>query len=704
MVRPVVVLYVCGPGDRFSVGVGVEPLQPGDPSRIGAYELAGRLGAGGMGRVYLGRSATGRPVAIRTVRAQLADVAGFRARFGQEVAAWRKVGGAFTAPVIDADPEGPVPWLVTSFLPGLSLREALEAHGPLPGPAVFALGAGLAEALESLHRAGIVHRDLKPSNVLLTAGGPRVIDFGIAQAPDLTVGAQAGGVAGSPGFLAPEQAAGGTTGPPGDIFSLGAVLAFAATGSGPFGRAAAQDLIYRIVNEPPRLQHVRDPALRQLIADCMRRDPARRLTPDGLLTRLVPYVPAAAVMRGTGWLPEPVAADIAERVTRLTPPGRPSRRRVLMGGAAVAIGSAGAGVWLLTRKSSAEREPATVQTPVPVGAGRTRWNRPVERSTTASPTFADGAVYVGSEDGSLYALDARTGTVRWRHRTRSRITAAPAVADGMVFTGGQGGSVCALDARTGRLQWRRELGGEADTEPVVAKGRVYVASSNGRVHALDAATGSVEWIRPAKDKVEAAVTVAGGTLYLSADSLQALDPATGEARWTYPMSGARRPAVSDGLVYCGSDDDGTLHAVDARTGQRHWLKKAGERIAGRACPAGGAVFVGDRGGDLSAFDAQGALKWRYQTGGRLTGGPAVADGLVYIAGPGKRLHAVDAVTGRARWTFEAAAELDGMTPAVSRGTVYIAGPDVRALDAAGVPDTGTTPGRQGQGGRRPVRP
>ena len=232
-------------------------LQLGDPDLIGPYRLRARLGAGGMGRVYYGLSPGGRPVAVKVIRADLAQDPEFRARFRREVAVARSVSGLFTAPVIDADADGRVPWLATEYVRGPSLADAVSQHGPLPAASVLALARGLAEGLSAIHAAGVVHRDLKPANVLLAADGPRVIDFGISRAAEASGLTQTGFVVGSPGFMSPEQAEGLAVGPPGDVFSLGAVLAFAATGQGPFGSGSTPAMVYRVVHGAPRLDRVR---------------------------------------------------------------------------------------------------------------------------------------------------------------------------------------------------------------------------------------------------------------------------------------------------------------------------------------------------------------------------------------------------------------------------------------------------------------
>jgi hypothetical protein len=281
-------------------------LQAGDPRRIGPYALLGRLGSGGMGQVFLGRSPGGRLVAVKVIHAPLARDPGFRARFAREVAAARKVSGLFTAPVVDAELDGPDPWLVTAYVPGLSLADAVARHGPLPEASTAALAAGLAEGLSAIHAAGVVHRDLKPSNVLLARDGPRIIDFGIAWAAEATALTGTGFLIGSPGYMSPEQAQGHAVGPASDIFSLGAVLGFAVTGQGPFGTGDTAALLYRVVHGKPELGEVPGP-LRPLLRRNLAKEPARRPTAEVFLANLTAAYPSAPDLTGD-WLPAPVLA------------------------------------------------------------------------------------------------------------------------------------------------------------------------------------------------------------------------------------------------------------------------------------------------------------------------------------------------------------------------------------------------------------
>ncbi len=270
----------------------MDDLRPEDPQRIGPYLLERRLGSGGMGHVYLGRSPGGQRVAIKVIRAELAGDAEFRARFAREVTAARKVSGIYTADVVDADLHGPVPWLATSYVAGPSLAEEVAGRGPLSAASVLALAAGLAEGLDAIHSSGVVHSDLKPPNVLLAEDGPRLIDFGISRSAEMSPLTRTGMVIGSPGFMSPEQALGHEAGPPSDIFSLGAVLAFAATGRGPFGNGPNEALLDRVVRGRPDTGELPG-EIRPLIERCLAKDPLLRPTAAQLLAELSAAQPVA---------------------------------------------------------------------------------------------------------------------------------------------------------------------------------------------------------------------------------------------------------------------------------------------------------------------------------------------------------------------------------------------------------------------------
>ncbi|MFE9608866.1 bifunctional serine/threonine-protein kinase/ABC transporter substrate-binding protein [Streptomyces sp. NPDC006012] len=351
----------------------MRPLTAADPESVGGHRLLARIGAGGMGVVYLGRSDGGALAAVKVIRAEHAADPGFRARFRREAAAAARVDGRWTTPVTAADPEAAGPWIATAFVPGPSLAETVGGYGPLPPATVRALGARLADALAAVHAAGLVHRDVKPGNVLLALDGPRLIDFGIARASGATALTASDVIVGTPGYLSPEQARARAeeVGPPSDVFSLGCLLGYAASGRPPFGSGGAVGALYRTIHEAPDLDGVPDDALRTLIARCLAKDPADRPT--------VAQLRADLGGSGSGtddWLPPGLPAMIAERsaqVLNLPEPERPAptepasqqpgppersvsgRRRLLLLGASTVgvLAAGGGGAWLVGRRSGA---------------------------------------------------------------------------------------------------------------------------------------------------------------------------------------------------------------------------------------------------------------------------------------------------------------------------------------------------------------
>jgi hypothetical protein len=349
----------------------VEPLRRWDPEQIGGYVLVGRLGAGAMGQVYLGLSASGRMVAVKTIKIELAEEPDFRARFAQEVAAARRVSGAFTAAVVAADPEADVPWLATAYVPAPALSRLVRECGPLPVPAVRWLAAGCAEALESIHGAGLVHRDLKPSNVLVSPDGPRVIDFGVARAAERIQLTVTQGAVGTPAYMAPEQARDTRQATmASDVFSLGATMLFAATGHAPYQGETVMDVLVRLATEPPDLTGLPDD-LADIVRACLHRDPRARPDPAAVLARLAPGlgVPDAGRDLGASALPGPAVALIAEYRRDLRPRPGPAADDGAEDGEEATFGSQPA-------LSAPARGPAPPRRRLPVMARRERAGAP----------------------------------------------------------------------------------------------------------------------------------------------------------------------------------------------------------------------------------------------------------------------------------------------------------------------------------------
>ncbi len=669
---------------------------PGDPRRVGPYRVVSRLGAGGMGQVFLGRSPGGRTVAIKVVHPAMADDPGFRSRFQREVTAARAVNGVYTAPIVDADPDAPLPWLATAFLPGLSLQDAIAAHGPLPAPAVRALGAGLAEALVSIHRAGIVHRDLKPSNVMLTPEGPRVIDFGIARASDASVLTRTGATIGTPSYMAPEQAAGSPVGPPADVFSLGAVLTYASAGVGPFGRGAVHELIYRVIHLPPDLRGVADPALRDLIAACLDKDPDRRPPADRLVSLLAP----SDAPDGTGWLPPPVAHDVSRR-----PSAAPGRRRVLLGaGALVATAGVGAAALRMSRSPS-----TTLWT----------YDLPDRASLINGPYALAGTVYAAGGSGlvsNTWALDPRTGRSRWEGSFSPARKSEPVVADGRGFvcSGGNPGSVDCFDVASGRQLWSKQLSTFAYVPVLTATaGLVCLTGSEESgsygLYAFDAATGDPRWTYHVPQLIQGNATLSGGLFYLGqTDFLYAVDAATGGGRWQRHVAGLSQvtPSAGGGVVVVASQDY-TVRAFDASTGAPRWtaslMENGSSHFEVTPLIAGDVVYVGGQSGVLHALSLRdGRALWSFDSGnGNAVGDtdyltPTVSGGVAVLSNDDTSLYAIEA-SGHLRWRQTVAKGL-GVRPVIVGRRVYHAGVEgvygfdlgtgrlVYRLDQSDVPD------------------
>jgi serine/threonine protein kinase len=389
-------------------------LEPDDPREIGGYRIVARLGAGGMGRVYLATTQSGRRLALKVIRPEFADDSEFRRRFQQEITAAQRVQSLYIAPLIDADPNGAQPWLATAYVPGPSLAQVVAEHGPLPVETVRTVSAGAAEALQAVHAAGVIHRDLKPSNVLLAPDGPRIIDFGIARAADATPLTRTGVRIGSPQFMSPEQALGHASTPAIDIFALGALSYFAATGRSPFGEGPDAAVLFRIAREEPNLEGC-PPPLRSLVARCLAKDPQQRPQLREIIAEFQSEAP------GPSWLPPPVtqrlpAYDAAPPSPRLAAPtgrtGIGGKRIAVIGSGAVLVAVIATVIIAQTGNKNPNsagtgggETVSAAPTPARVNAGKSASPSPTAEPT--SQTSRPETPWPGEPAGSIY----QTGSV-----------------------------------------------------------------------------------------------------------------------------------------------------------------------------------------------------------------------------------------------------------------------------------------------------
>ncbi|MBN0044958.1 PQQ-binding-like beta-propeller repeat protein [Streptomyces actuosus] len=710
----------------------VDQLTQHDPRRIGPFEVLGRLGAGGMGLVYLARSASGRRVAIKTVRTELAEDQLFRVRFTREVEAARAVSGFYTAAVVDADPRAAVPWLATAYVPAPSLEEIINDCGPLPAQAVRWLAAGVAEALQSIHGAGLVHRDLKPSNVLVVEDGPRVIDFGIASGVSNTRLTMTNVAVGTPAYMSPEQAkdSRSVTGAS-DVFSLGSTLVFAATGHPPFHGANPVETVFMLLREGPDLEGLPE-ELRPLIESCMQMEAAGRPTPADLQAQLAPHLfGSGSDDSGTAsaWLPEKAVGLIETRRG-----GRPAARPAPAGPRSGGRGGAGAGLPAVPPPPSHAPAVPAAHRSVPVGAPD---NGPVRLAGAAvpigpGPRVADvraaalGAPrpetalaaswsrarpgVVGPEPGAPHPPPAppeqQSGWRPWRFRMSNDVWGTPAVSGDLVYV--TSFEVHALDVATGRRRFKTR---DVAWSMAVADGRIH-ASDGPTLFALDAREGGDLW-RLQTDAWVYSLKAEHGTVVTGTrgGGVQAREASTGQKLWE--ITGAQTdfespeagPALHDGTVYVWQD--ARLRALEARTGDERWSYPIGDAascggVPVRVCPApDGYVYVSAGTRVLAVDVASGRVRWHFEAPAvflsppAFVPGPAVTGGGVYLADYLGTVYALDATDGRDRWRIATESRTSIEPVLVAAGHVHVgSGRGLYTLDAV----TGTPKWRFQAGG------
>ncbi|SBT88798.1 Serine/threonine protein kinase [Streptomyces sp. DI166] len=687
------------------------PLHKDDPKSLGGYRLVDRLGAGGMGVVYRGRARSGRDVAVKVVHAQYAADAVFRTRFRQEIEAVRKVSGAFTAPVVDADPEADRPWMATQYVPGRSLASRIRELGPLPEERLRRLALGLVEALRDIHRAGVVHRDLKPANVLLADDGPRVIDFGISRAAENLPLTETGQMIGTPPFMSPEQLTDArSVGPPSDVFSLGALLTYTLTGRGPFDADSPYLTAYRVVHDEPVLDGVRQP-LREVLESCLAKDPAKRPGLDRLaqeFARLLPEEDPADDLPTVA----PGGALPHESDTDAPPFTAPARRRrrlrpVLAATGAVALALT---VYLLTVPGWAEvgGEGGTVseeaaapsrwavlpdgwrpwQTTVHADAGRgVRKGRTVADYQSDAPQCSvhRGAVYCAGAGVLPMRVDGLTGRVDWRAGVAPpgtgegsyEYTVLGAADDALLvqqryFPEPSGGeyvtTVVALDTSTGKRLWHREVNTRWTDGAYLADDLVVVPEGDGStVTARSPRTGAKHWTAPLpKGLYCGLLNIDGGPLLTcgpgNAPAKQALlvrfDPDDGEEqRASVPSEGTPAGTL-----------DGRLLILDPAEDEE------GEPATGETGPFSRIRLV----------DVESGRATTTKLAERFEGNVTLSGGTLWFTGTSGQVTAVSAKTGKKLWrTPTSLEEPSGVTHDPRNQVVYMASVSgrVAALDA-----------------------
>ncbi|MFJ7955419.1 serine/threonine-protein kinase [Streptomyces sp. NPDC096319] len=652
-----------------------QPLAAGDPLRLGPYRLLGVLGEGGMGKVYVGRDGAGTTAAVKVLRPELAHDRHLAQRFVREADMARAVTGKGVARVLGAQTEGGRPWIAAEFLAGPTLDEAVRAYGPMDVPTVRALAARLAHTLHDIHAAGLVHRDLKPANIVLTSTGPRIIDFGIARPEHGLTLTTTGQIPVTPGYGAPEQVLGQRVGPASDVFSLGAVLVYAASGRRAFDGAHVAAVQYEVVHGTPDLALV-PPELRTLIGPCLSKDPVHRPAPPQVAEAFAP--PKGA---DHAWRRGPLAEDIKRRESatkRLTAPEdtavpstAPTRRRFLTGvavGVAVLGAGGGAGAWWLNRDGGSPTAdvPPAVATPeaafislidsAPDTAPKPLWGPlDVTAPNGRLPLPVRDVLVVPAKTGGLLALSVTDGKERWRAEDIDADAGFASVADRLVVGVDANGVLNAFVASTGKPVWQTQ----SDADDILAADgtHVYLVTRDNELRAVDAWTTRTAWTRP----------------------MTSPRSAEGPAK---AAAGRKR------LVVHGRD--GQVDVVDTATGRSVWKIK-GQGTHGQAPAIGGdTVYLG--GPNLMARRLDdGAFLWKSETGNladRERGwGSPTADGESVLGVDGYKAYRYTTLPGSddpsTEW-MEPMGDLGATTgtltaPAAEGGTVWLPEPDDSAV-------------------------
>jgi serine/threonine-protein kinase len=702
--------------------------------QVGEYRLLHRLGRGSFGIVYRAEHIhDGSQAAVKLLQLQLTrydDLKGFLT----EARTMRFQHPNIVSLLDFGLSHENIPYLVMEYATEGSLRDRHPSGTPLPFSIISTYVTQLASALQYAHDRHVIHRDIKPQNILLRADGTLLLsDFGMAEVMEQSSSGSRQGLVGTPAYMAPEQSQGKPR-PVSDQYALAVLIYEWLAGRLPFQGTPKEVVEQHRFDTPPSLQKFRRDLphqVAQVISQALAKHPEQRFDTveqfeQALQTALAPSLP----MKHTTQLRAvPTAALPSIRSTSSRHIAMPlrSRRRSRKRGSGHAwllvliclillAGIGGAGMWMalaqhqpqkshtatasaLTSDGATSYDIAIVNNGIQFGfdAQHTH-NNPYERVISpsnvsqlskrwsfqaglfirSSPVVANGLIYVGSDDHSLYALDTSTGHKRWSFQTGDIIKSSPAVANGLIYVGSSDHSLYALDAATGEKRWSFQTDNAIKSSPVVANGQLYIASEDHSLYCLDAATGKKRWTFQTGDAIDSSPAVANNIVYVgSADkSLYALDASTGHKQWSFQTGSSisSSPTASNNLVYIASEDH-SLYALDAATGEKRWNFQTGDAIKSSPAVANNIVYVGSADDNLYALDAStGHKRWVYLIGSAISSSSTVANGLIYVGSADDSLYALDASTGHKRWSYQTGGFIDS-SPTVANGVIYVGSAD-----------------------------
>ena len=699
--------------------------------QVGEYRLLHQLGRGSFGIVYQAEHIhDGSQVAVKILQLQLTryeDLKGFLTE-----ARTMRFQHPYIVSLLDFGlSHEHIPYLVMEYAVGGSLRDQYPSGSPLPLSTVSRYVCQIASALQYAHDRHVIHRDIKPQNILQRADGTLLLsDFGMAEVMEQNSPGYRQSRAGTPAYMAPEQSHGKPK-PASDQYALAVLTYEWLAGRLPFQGSPQEVVEHHRFDTPPPLQQFRPdlpPQVTRVISRALAKRPERRFDSveqfeQALQIALAPVLPMKQTTQVQAVISTALPSVHSTSSRHIAVPHRlrrksPSYAQLTILICLILLASiGGAGTWIAlaqhhsqqpniatttnwTKHSSTISYDTAVATDgiqfgfnaqitrsnpyehmiSPANASQLRkvWSFQTSLFIRSSPAVANGLVYVGSDDHSLYALDAATGQKRWSFQTDGVIKSSPAVANGLIYVGSADDNLYALDASTGQKRWIFQTDGAINSSPAVANGLVYVGSDDYNLYALDAATGQKRWTFQTAGAINSSPAVANGLVYVgSADqSLYAIDASTGQKRWTFQTAGAinSSPAVANGFVYIGSDDY-SLYALDATTGQKRWTFQTAGAIKSSPAVANGFVYIGSTDDSIYALNAAtGQKHWTALIGSAISSSPLVANGLIFIGAANDTIYVLNTSSGQKVWSYQTGGFIDS-SPTVANGVIYVGSAD-----------------------------
>ncbi len=694
--------------------------------QLGNYRLTRLLGQGGFADVYLGEHVYLRTLAaVKVLQTRLSNDSDLE-RFLNEARTVGHLSHPNIVRVLDFGVASETPFLVMDYAPSGTLRQRHPKGTQLPITAIIPYVKSIADALQYAHDRKLIHRDIKPENMLLGRGHEVLLsDFGIALITQSSRDQSTQDIVGTIGYMSPEQIQGKPRAAS-DQYSLATVVYEWLSGDRPFQGSFIELCTQHMFTPPPPLKEkvpTIDPAIEQVVTIALAKDPKERFrsisafanalsqAANGQSAPPIVYAPLLPnrLQLSPILLPPPeqvsplastevmVPTDMEPTQLDSSPGPRfpsPQKRRLgrrfsfLVGGALGLILLLAVLIITIGLIMSVQGGRSVLPTTRSEHIGQ-KWAFLTGDKAQSTPTVVNGVLYIGSDDGNVYAINASTSQQKWAFPTGGAVSSRPTVVNGVLYIGSYDNKVYAIDALTGQQKWAFPTGDKVPSSPTVVNGVLYIGSDDGNVYAIDALTSQQRWVFPTGGAVSSSPTVVNGVLYIGSwdDKVYAVDASTSQQKWTFSTGGAvhSSPMVANGVLYIGSDD-GKVYAIDALTGQQKWAFSTGNKVFSSPTVVNGILYIGSYDNKVYAIDAlTGQRQWAFPTGNGVYSSPTVVNGVLYIGSGDGNVYAIDASTGQRKWVFPTSGAVIS-SPMVVNGVLYVGSWDdkVYAIDVSAV--------------------